>query len=34
VAPISRAAIEKRWKASTLSETATPVESALRYSAS
>lgn len=30
VAPISRAAIEKRWKASTLSATATPVCSALR----
>ena len=28
-APISRAAIEKRWKASTLSDTATPVCSAL-----
>jgi hypothetical protein len=34
VAPISRAATEKRWKASTLSLTATPVSSASRYSRS
>ena len=34
VAPIARAAIAKRWNASTLSVTATPVASAFRYSVS